>query len=154
MSHAPRRGDLQRRTHTTELRLPLRNSTTTHGLWLGICDGAMVAGILGVLLIVFEFIRIFGYMIASNSSTPPGRLPSMLQWLGMQWPFPSMSMIFFPGFILIRLGFTAFVSRWILTVLIKRSDDSSDQACEHCGYINALRSSRCPECGTKLADSS
>lgn len=116
----------------------------------GICNGAIVAGILGVLLFMFEA-QCFGFQMryGTDSLFPP----SLLQWLGMHPPFPMTDMIFIPAVALLLLGLLALVPKLVLTVIMRNSDDSSDQACEHCGYLNALRSSRCPECGTKLADS-
>ena len=66
-----------------------------------LCDGMIVAAVLGIIAALAELMcKGLAWNHGSDSVLPP----SLLQWLKMAPPFPSISMIHTPGFLLLLLG--------------------------------------------------
>ena len=114
-----------------------------------LCNGMIVAAIFGVIVAVVELVCLGqAWNHGARSALPL----SLLQWLKMAPPFPSMSMIHTPGFFLLLLGVVAVVIRDFLVPTARRELDSATEACDQCGYLNVPPSSRCPECGADPVD--
>ena len=116
-----------------------------------LCNGMIVAAILGVIVAVAELVC---QGSAWNHGTRSALPPSLLQWLKMAPPFPSNSMIITPSFFLLLLGVNAVVIRVVLFLNMRRNLDSTSEGCEQCGYLIVPPSSRCPECGADPVDPS
>lgn len=114
-----------------------------------LCNGMIVAAIFGVIVAGAEFVCTGqAWNHGSRSALPP----SLLQWLKMVPPFPSISMIHTPGFFLLLLGVVAVVIRDFLVPPLRRRLESATEACDRCGYLRVPASSRCPECGADPVD--
>ena len=114
-----------------------------------LCNGMIVAAIFGVIVAGAELVCLGqAWNHGSRSALPP----SLLQWLKMAPPFPSMSMIHTPGFFLLLLGVVAVVIRDFLVPPLRRRLESATEACDRCGYLRIPPSSRCPECGADPVD--
>ena len=114
-----------------------------------LCNGMIVAAIFAVIVAVAELVcKGQAWNHGSRSALPP----SLLRWLKMAPPFPSISMIHTPGFFLFLLGVVAVVIRDFLLPPLRRRRESATEACDQCGYLRVPASSRCPECGADPVD--